>query len=187
MAWDRSVVGALTGQGFVGRTRHAREYSIQQQVELSVDDNPTRVGLHGRSVCRQGFRTQQGTAKLPKLPQNRVSKALTEYIGIYPTLVELTGVEKPESTTLVKVPGAPENMDAQSFAGVLLDPDREGPAAVFSEYALKSDIPRYMIRTKRFKFHYNHGSTHELYDLENDPDENINQISKAAKIKNPII
>ena len=47
---------------------------------------------------------------------------------------------------------------------------------VYSEYDLKSNVPRYMIRTRRYKFIYNDGDINELYDLESDPGENVNLI-----------
>jgi len=33
-----------------------------------------------------------------------------------------------------------------------------------------------MIRTHRFKYIFNHGSTHEMYDSETDPGENTHRI-----------
>jgi len=161
-----------------------KEGLLDNTIVIYTSDHGEMDGLHG---LWQKFCQFQPAVKVPlivsypkKIPQNKVTEALTEYIGIYPTLVDLTGVEPPQSATLVNVPGAPERMDAKSFADVLVEPDRKGPPAVFSEYALKSDTPRYMIRTKRFKYHYNDGSTHELYDLGNDPDENTNLIDNPA-------
>ena len=110
------------------------------------------------------------------IPQNKVTNALTEYIGIYPTLVDLTGINKPESTTLHPIENAPHKMDAASFAKIATNPETKGPDAAFSEYALRSKIPQYMVRTQRYKYVYNHTSTHELYDLQNDPGEYKNRI-----------
>jgi len=161
-----------------------REGLLDNTIVIYTSDHGEMDGTHG---LWQKFCQFQPAVKVPlivsypkSIPQNKVTEALTEYNGIYPTLVELTGVESPDSTTLVNVPGAPEKMDAKSFAEVLMDPESEGPPAVFSEYALKSDVPRYMIRTKQYKYHYNKNSTHELYDLQNDPDENTNLINKPA-------
>src|SRR5256885_6131105 len=51
-----------------------------------------------------------------------ISKALVEYIGIYPTVAELAGT------------GAPKGIDAKSFAAYARNPDHAGPPAAFSEY-----------------------------------------------------
>ena len=112
----------------------------------------------------------------PSIPQDKVTTALTEYFGLYPTLVDLAGIPAPESTTLTGFDGAAAQMDATSFADVLHDPDLSGSPAAFCEYALRTQLPQYLIRTARYKLVYNHGSTHELYDLEADPGEEVNRI-----------
>ena len=114
------------------------------------------------------------------LPQNKVTGALTEYFGLYPTLAELTGIESPKKTTLLDIPDAPTRMDAASFADVLRNPDMKGPDAAFSEFNLRSRTCEYMIRTRRYKYIFNHGSTHELYDHEADPGEFVNRINDPA-------
>jgi len=114
------------------------------------------------------------------LGQNKVTAALTEYFGLYPTLAELTGIESPKKTTLLDMAGAPARMDAASFADVLRNPDMKGPDAAFSEFNLRSRISEYMIRTRRYKYIFNHGSTHELYDHEADPGEFVNRINYPA-------
>ena len=114
------------------------------------------------------------------LGQNKVTGALTEYFGLYPTLAELTGIEPPKKTTLLDIAGAPARMDAASFANVLRDPDMKGPNAAFSEFNLRSRTCEYMIRTRRYKYIFNHGSTHELYDHEADPGEFVNRINDPA-------
>ena len=97
------------------------------------------------------------------LGQNKVTGALTEYFGLYPTLA-----------------GAPARMDAASFADVLRNPDMKGPDAAFSEFNLRSRTCEYMIRTRRYKYIFNHGSIHELYDHEADPGEFVNRINDPA-------
>ena len=114
------------------------------------------------------------------IPEGRVTAALTELIGLYPTLCDLARIPQPEGTTRVRLPGAPDRLDARSFAGVCRDPSAIGPPAVFSEYALRTSLPQYMVRGRRYKLVHNHGSTHELYDLEADPGETVNRIDDAA-------
>ena len=121
------------------------------------------------------------------LPQGKVTDALPrercEHIGLYPTLSDLAGLDRPQRTTIVDMPGAPSRMDAESFAPLCRDPDAKGPEFVFSEYNLRTTVPQYMVRGERFKYHYNHGSTHELYDLEADPGEMVNRIDDRAMAK----
>lgn len=111
-----------------------------------------------------------------EIPQGKVANALTEYIGLYPTLTELAGISPPTAKPLVDMPNAPEHLDAISFIDVLHNPDREGPPAVFCEHDLRSQTPQYMIRTHRYKYIFNHGSMDELYDLEADPGEYVNRV-----------
>ena len=71
-------------------------------------------------------------------------------------------------------------MDATSFAEVLRHPELEGPAAAFSEFNLRSRLCEYMIRTRRYKYIFNHGATHELYDHQADPGELVNLINDPS-------
>jgi choline-sulfatase len=158
-----------------------KENLLDNTIVVYTSDHGEMDGDHG---LYQKFCMFEPSVRVPlivsypkHLPQNKVTAALTEYIGLYPTLSELAGLEKPLKTTLLDVPGAPERMDAESFAGVLCDPDAEGPSAAFSEYNLSSRICEYMIRTRRYKYIFNHGSTHELYDHETDPGEFVNRIN----------
>ena len=70
----------------------------------------------------------------------------------------------------------PPQLDARSFAEVVRHPDVPGPDAAFCEYALRSDVAQYMVRTRRYKYIHNHGSLNELYDLEQDPGEYHNRV-----------
>jgi choline-sulfatase len=122
------------------------------------------------------------------LSQNQVTNALTEQFGLYPTLTELVGLPQPQSTTVSNMSNALKTMEAYSFADVIRNPASSGPQAAFSEYDLKSKIPRYMIRTHRYKYIYNEGVMDELYDHEIDPHENVNRINQSEyhSIKNEL-
>jgi choline-sulfatase len=153
---------------------------IDNTIVVYTSDHGEMDGTHG---MWQKFCLFEPSVKVPfvvswpgNLAEGEVSDALTELAGLYPTLSDLCGLEKPESTTIVNMDGAPESMDAESFADIVRDPGLEGADAAFSEYNLRSEIPSYMIREKQYKYVFNHGGTHELYDLESDPGENVNLI-----------
>jgi choline-sulfatase len=105
-----------------------------------------------------------------QIAQGKVASALSEYIGLYPTLCDLVGFNAPR-------------MDATSFADILRNPDKPGPEAAFSENDLRSPLPQYMARTRRYKYIFNHGAMHELYDMEADPGEFANRINDPGMQK----
>ena len=109
------------------------------------------------------------------LPQDKVCTALVEQLGLYPTLADLTTtgpVGSPARQPMIRTPEAIQDV---RFTDLARAPDLPGPDAVFSEYNLRGDNCQYMIRTPQYKYIHNDGSTDELYDVLNDPEENINQ------------
>lgn len=169
-----------------------KEGLLDNTIVVYTSDHGEMDGDHG---LFQKFCMFEPSVRIPlivsypkHLPENKVTNALTEYIGLYPTLSELAGLEPPRKTTLHNVPGAPERMDAKSFAVICRNPNLDGPTAVFSEYNLRAKICEYMVRTRRYKYIYNHGSTHELYDHEADPGELVNRIEDPAmrKVRNQL-
>jgi len=99
------------------------------------------------------------------IPENKVSDALVEYFGIYPTLTELTGAS------------VPTEIESRSFARLVLNPNAHGEEAIFSEYNLRSNTDCYMIRNRRYKYIYNRDDVAEFYDLEADAEENHNRVA----------
>jgi choline-sulfatase len=175
--------------GYVYRTLE-KEGLLDNTIVIYTSDHGEMDGDHG---LYQKFCLFEPSVKVPliisypnHLPQNKVTTALTEYFGLYPTLVDLTGLKQPEKTTLLDIPHAPEKMDATSFVHILRKPDIKGPSAAFSEYNLRNKTCEYMVRTRQYKYIFNHGSTHELYDHEADPGEFINRINdpNLKKVRN---
>lgn len=154
----------------------------ENTIVVYTSDHGEMGGEHG---LYQKFCMFEPAVKVPlivsypdHLPEGQVTAALTEYLGLYPTLSDLCELPAPERTTLVDFEGACETMDAHSFADVARDANAAGPEAAFSEHGLRSSIPQYLVRTERYKYVYNDGgSCHELYDLENDPGEMANLIN----------
>jgi choline-sulfatase len=102
------------------------------------------------------------------------SDALIEQVGLYPTLAELAGLPRPSSTAIAGWPKAPRRLDGASFAG-LVGGAGGGPDAAFSEF-----MDQAMIRTRRWKYVRDQGSSDELYDLVADPGEYANRIDDPA-------
>jgi choline-sulfatase len=169
-----------------------KENLLDNTIVVYTSDHGEMDGDHG---LYQKFCLFEPSVRVPlivsypkHLPENKVTSALTEQIGLYPTLSEMAGLEPLRKTTLLDIPGAPRRLDATSFAGALRDPDIGGPPAVFSEYNLRAKLSEYMVRTRRYKYIFNHGSTHELYDHETDPGEFVNRINDPTlrKVRNQL-
>lgn len=145
---------------------------LKNTIVIYTSDHGEMDGDHG---LYEKFCLFEGSVRVPlvisqpgRLPEHRTSNALVEYLGIWPTLAELTGGP------------LPQGIDSHSFAQLVRDPDAEGPEAIFSEYNLRSQHDCYMVRTKRFKYIENHSDIPELYDLEADPGETRNRSADPA-------
>jgi choline-sulfatase len=105
--------------------------------------------------------------------------ALVEQVGLYPTLAELAGLPEPAAGALARWERAATRLDGASFAP-LLHGSAARPEAAFSEFDLKAAVREAMVRTRRYKYVHNQGSTHEFYDLERDAAEHHNRIDDPA-------
>jgi arylsulfatase A-like enzyme len=103
------------------------------------------------------------------------SKALVEFVDVYPTLSELAGLP------------LPPHLEGTSFKPLLEDPSLPWKSAAFSQYPRSReathgpDLMGYSMRTDRYRFTvWVHEEDHskidavELYDHQTDPQENIN-------------
>ncbi len=107
-------------------------------------------------ILRVPGKTQPGTAR----------DGLVTLVDLLPTLCEACGLP------------VPEGVDGRSLLPTITD----GQAvhdAVFSEY-YSAGAPERMIRTGKWKYVHTHGDLHQLYDIENDPHENVNLIDDPA-------
>ncbi|OPZ19184.1 MAG: Arylsulfatase [candidate division BRC1 bacterium ADurb.BinA364] len=178
----------------VGQTLDALE-------ELDLADNTIVVytsdhgEMHGDHGLFQKFCLFEPSVRVPliaawrgHIAEGTVAEALTEQIGLYPTLCELAGFGQPRHTAVAgwMEPdsgfGAPASLDARSFAEIVLDPALPGPDAAFSEFALRSGVCSYMVRTKLWKYiHNDGGELDELYDCQGDPGEYRNLAIDPAR------
>ena len=106
------------------------------------------------------------------------SKALVEFVDVYPTLSELAGLP------------LPSHLEGISFKPLLDEPNRAWKTAAFSQYprTQKGGLMGYTMRTDRYRFtvwvsRKDHGKIDatELYDHLNDPQENTNIVSHAGQ------
>jgi len=101
------------------------------------------------------------------------SKALVEFVDIYPTLADVAGLP------------LPQHLEGISFKPLLDDPKRPWKSAAFSQYPRGKKLMGYSMRTDRYRFtvwvdRQDHAKVEavELYDHRSDPQENQN-IAKA--------
>ena len=95
------------------------------------------------------------------MQKGKTSRALTEFVDIYPTLAELAGLP------------LPDRLEGTSYVPLLEDPDRPWKKAVFSRYYNGDSI-----RTDRYLYTEWHRKgelyARMLYDHVTDPRENVN-------------
>ena len=88
----------------------------------------------------------------------RASRALVEFVDIYPTLAELCGL------------GVPPHCEGTSMRSLLEEPDRKWKPAAFSQYPRRGAYMGYSMRTERYRYtewiHRETGeiAARELYD-----------------------
>jgi len=93
----------------------------------------------------------------------RPSDRLVEFVDVYPTLVELCGLEPPP------------HLEGQSFAALLDSPTAEGKKAAFTQLQ-RSEFMGRAVRTERWRYvEFDEGRQGaELFDHQNDPGEFFN-------------
>ena len=91
----------------------------------------------------------------------RPSKALTEFVDLYPTLADLCGLQPPD------------DLDGVSLRPVLEDPGGSVKQAAFSQIEYEDRIHGRTVRTDRYRFieWRGDGAGEELYDHQADPRE----------------
>lgn len=104
--------------------------------------------------------------RAPGLPEEQRTEALTEFVDIYPTLCELSGLTQPE------------HLEGRSLVPILTQSGAPGKEYVFSKYfegfTVKSDHYRYTEWSKEDGEVY----ARMLYDHQQDSLENVNIVDK---------
>ena len=117
------------------------------------------------------------------LPTGKRIKALVQHIDILPTILDIIGIN------------SPRDIDGKSLIPLIFDKVNDLHSAILLEEAYTQR--KRAIRTNSYKYIYAlsekeaicrhcgrmHGSLEELYDLNEDPDENINIADQKLTIK----
>ena len=111
-------------------------------------------------------------ARIPGLKEGLRTRALVEFVDMYPALCDACELDKPE------------HLEGASFAPLMEDPVQDWKQAAFSQYP-RGKVMGYAMRTDRFRYveWQNRESgevlARELYDHEKDPQENVNAVDRA--------
>lgn len=149
-----------------------------------MGDNGFCFGEHGLIDKRHMYEASMRVPFLARCPEmikagTKINK-LVQNIDIAPTVFAVAGL-KPLS-----------NMDGKSLLPLMLGEEIAWRDEVYYEYYWERDFPHtptvFGIRTEKYKYMTYHGiwDIDELYDMENDPDEMHNLISKP-EMKDTII
>jgi arylsulfatase A-like enzyme len=133
-------------------------------------DHGWQLGEHGLWCKHTNFETSAHVPLICCSPsqkaQGKPSRALTEFVDIYPSLCELCGLP------------LPEGLEGASFAPLMDNPNRPWKPAAFSQYP-RGRYMGYSMRTDRYRYTEwgllgQEPVGAELYDHEADPAENVN-------------
>jgi iduronate 2-sulfatase len=151
-------------------------------------DHGWQLGEHGMWCKHTNFETSTHSTLMISLPKQATAgsrtEALTEFVDIYPTLVELAGLPQLEG------------LEGISFVPLIRDPKRSWKSAAFSQYP-RGKLMGHAMRTERYRFVEwcepgKEPAGLELYDHQVDPDENVNVANQpenkelVAKLSNQL-
>ncbi|MGC3946195.1 MAG: sulfatase [Chryseolinea sp.] len=170
---------------------------IQQLLDevkrLGIDDNTVIVlwGDHGWHLGDHGLwnkhsNFEQATRStlllsVPWIPGGVKSSSLTEFVDVYPTILDL-----------LKLP-LPAGLDGKSLLPIIKDPRAVVHEFAVSQYPRPDNIMGYTIRTERYRYTewikdyksyqpYDEAKVvaRELYDYKKDPEELVSEASNPA-------
>lgn len=135
-------------------------------------DHGWKLGEHGEWCKHSNVENDTNAPLLLSVPgmkqAGKRSKALVEFVDIYPTLAEIAGLP------------LPAHLEGTSFRPVLDNVDRPWKPAAFSQYP-RRQLMGYSMRTDRYRFtvwvnrkDHSKVDSMELYDHQADPHENEN-------------
>jgi arylsulfatase A-like enzyme len=150
---------------------------------IYMGDNGFSWGEHGLIDKRQFYEESVKVPFLVRCPElfagGKTITKMVQNIDIAPTILECAGLEKPDY------------MPGKSFVQLLKGDETHWRDKIFYEYYWEYDYPMtptiFGVRTDKYKYIRSWGvwDTHELYDIENDPNEihNLAQNPKYGQIE----
>lgn len=135
-------------------------------------DHGFHLGDHGQWCKHSNFELDARVPLIVKVPWMEGAQridSLVELLDVYPTLMELCGIE------------APEEIQGQSLVSLMQSPDSLGPNEAVSQYP-RGNVMGYSIRTDRYRYTEWRNTAasggavvgREIYDHILDPNENTN-------------
>jgi len=154
----------------------------QNTVIVLWGDHGWKLGEHGEWCKHSNVENDTNAPLLLSAPGMKAagkhSRALVEFVDIYPTLTELAGLP------------LPAHLEGLSFKPLLDDPARAWKPAAFSQYPRGQKLMGYSMRTDRYRFtvwvgrnDHSRIEAIELYDHQTDPQENTNIARHPANAK----
>ncbi|MBT3291535.1 MAG: sulfatase [Victivallales bacterium] len=142
----------------------------ENTVVILWGDHGWQLGEHGLWCKHSNFETSCHVPMICYSPDQKApgkpTKALTEFVDIYPSLCDLAGLSTPGF------------LEGTSFAPLMDNPDRPWKSAAFSLYP-RGRTMGWSMRTAKYRYtEWGHlkqkPEFRELYDHDADPDENVN-------------
>ena len=149
-----------------------RENLARNTVIILWGDHGWHLGDHGQWTKHTNFEQAAHVPLIISAPAaaktaGRKTRALVEFLDIYPTLAQLCALPPP-----------PE-VEGTSLVPLIEDPEREWNRAAYSQYPRSGGVMGYSMRTDRYRYTAWYGprgtlAAQELYDHQTDDDEDHN-------------
>lgn len=159
----------------------------ENTIVVFISDHGWHLGEQGMWGKTTNFENATRAPMIISMPNSTAkgekTKALVEYVDIFPTLIEATGVSNV----------IPEYLEGTSMIQLMNSPRKKWKSAAFSQFprGTNSEKEGYSVRTENFRYTewWNNEEDKlmdiELYDHINDPLESIN-VGGEVKYKNTI-
>lgn len=146
----------------VGRILDALEALelFEDTIVVVLGDHGWQLGEHSLWCKHSSFQTSLHSPFIcyaPGYAGGQRVRGLVEFVDLYPTLCDLSGLT------------SPAHLQGQSVVALLKDPDGPGKEAVFSRYHSGESV-----KVDRYRYTEWKGGARMLYDHKRDPDENQN-------------
>lgn len=149
-----------------------RSNLAQNTIVVLWGDHGWKLGEHGEWAKHSNVENDTNSTLIVSAPGMKTAgqhtRALVEFVDIYPSLAELAGLP------------LPKHLEGTSFHPLLSSPGRAWKSAAFSQYP-RGQRMGYSMRTNRYRFtvwvdraDHSKVETIELYDHQTDPAESTN-------------